>query len=124
MLVLSRKLNQSIVIGDQIEVVVLEIKGDVVKIGVKAPRDVSVYRQEVFVDIQAENARAAGADRATAQVSNAGALLKQALGNKPFGGSPGAGFARPAPAKVQPGDASPNSPKARGESEGDPGRGG
>ena len=103
--------------------VVLEIKGDVVKIGVKAPRDVSVYRQEVFVEIQAENTRAAGADRAVAQVSNAGALLKQALGNKPSFGTPGAGFARPAPAKVQPEDAKSKSSKAGGDPEGDSGRG-
>lgn len=102
MLVLSRKLNQSIVIGEQIEIVVLEIKGDVVKIGVKAPRDVSVYRQEVFVEIQAENTRAAGSDRPSSQVSNAGALLKQALGGKPFTGAPGAGFGRPSAAKVRP----------------------
>lgn len=96
MLVLSRKLNQSIVIGEQVEVVVLEIKGDVVKLGVKAPREVSVYRQEVFVEIQAENTRAAGADRKAAKVSDAGALLKQALGKAPFKGAPGSGFGRPA----------------------------
>ena len=99
MLVLSRKLNQAIVIGEDVEVVVLEIKGDYVKLGVKAPRDVSVYRQEVFVEIREENARAADADRPATKVPDAGALLKQALRQPRFSGEPGAGFGSP-PARV------------------------
>lgn len=83
-LVLSRKTNQSIMIGEDIEVVVLEIKGDSVKIGLKAPRDVPVYRQEIYLEIKAENERAATAAasvaKSTTAVPNAGALLKQALG--------------------------------------------
>lgn len=58
MLVLTRKLNESIMIGDQIEVMVLEIREGHVKLGIKAPRDVSVHRQEVFAEIRAENLRA------------------------------------------------------------------
>lgn len=80
MLVLSRKPNQSIIIGEDIEVVVLEIKGDTVKIGLKAPRDVKVYRQEIYAEIKAENERAAAA--AAAPATDAAKLLKQALQKK------------------------------------------
>ncbi|MBS1723740.1 MAG: carbon storage regulator CsrA [Armatimonadetes bacterium] len=55
MLVLTRKVNQSIVIGDGIEVVVLEVRGEQVRLGIKAPRDVAVHRKEVFEQILAEN---------------------------------------------------------------------
>ncbi|PKL75586.1 MAG: carbon storage regulator [Candidatus Melainabacteria bacterium HGW-Melainabacteria-1] len=58
MLVLTRKLNESIMIGDQIEVMVLEIREGHVKIGIKAPRDVTVHRQEVYAEIRDENLRA------------------------------------------------------------------
>lgn len=78
MLVLSRKLNQSIMIGEDVEVVVLEIKGDTVKIGIKAPRTVPVFRQEVFLEIKAENLRAAS-EGAKAPREDASQLLKQAL---------------------------------------------
>ena len=55
MLVLTRKLHQSIVIGDGIEVVVLEVRGEQVRIGIKAPKDVAVHRKEVFDQIQEAN---------------------------------------------------------------------
>jgi carbon storage regulator len=55
MLVLTRKLHQSIVIGDGIEIVVLEIRGEQVRIGIKAPRDVKVHRKEIYDQIQDEN---------------------------------------------------------------------
>jgi carbon storage regulator len=55
MLVLTRKLQQSIVIGDEIEVVVLEIRGEQVRIGIKAPKNVTVHRQEIYDQIQEEN---------------------------------------------------------------------
>lgn len=54
MLVLTRKANQSIMIGDGIEVSVLAIMGEKVRIGIQAPRDVPVYRKEVYLEIQKE----------------------------------------------------------------------
>lgn len=59
MLVLTRKVDQSIMIGDDIKVVIVDIRGDQVKIGIDAPRDISVHRQEIYLDIQLENKRAA-----------------------------------------------------------------
>lgn len=58
MLVLARKKNERILIGDQIEISIIEIKGDQVKIGIQAPKNVSVYRHEVYEAIQAENLEA------------------------------------------------------------------
>lgn len=55
MLVLTRKVHQSIVIGDGIEVVVLEVRGEQVRLGIKAPKDVSVHRKEIYEQIQEEN---------------------------------------------------------------------
>jgi len=52
MLVLTRRLNQSIKIGDNIEVTIIEVRGDQVRLGVSAPRDVSVHRKEVYLQIQ------------------------------------------------------------------------
>ena len=51
MLVLTRRKNQSIVIGDQIVVTVLEVKGDQIRLGITAPRDVQVYREELLADL-------------------------------------------------------------------------
>lgn len=62
MLVLTRKVNQSIVIGDGVEVVVLEVRGEQVRIGIKAPRDVAVHRKEIYEQIQEENVSASGTD--------------------------------------------------------------
>lgn len=55
MLVLARKLNESIMIGDEIELIVIDIKGDQVKLGIKAPRRIAVHRKEVYEEIQQEN---------------------------------------------------------------------
>jgi carbon storage regulator len=55
MLVLTRKLNESIMIGDSVEVTVVEVKGEQVKLGIKAPKDVKVHRKEVYLAIQSEN---------------------------------------------------------------------
>ena len=53
MLALSRKQGESIVIGNNIEITVLEAKGDQVKIGISAPKSVPVYRKEIYAQIQA-----------------------------------------------------------------------
>ena len=61
MLVLTRKSNQSIMIGDDIEISVLAIMGEKVRIGIEAPRSVPVFRREVYVEIQED--QAAGEER-------------------------------------------------------------
>lgn len=55
MLVLTRKINQSIIIGDDVEVVVLEVRGEQVRLGIRAPKSVAVHRKEIYEQIQAEN---------------------------------------------------------------------
>ena len=59
MLILSRKIGEKIMIGDDISVSIIEVRGDQVRIGVNAPKNVKVYRQEVFDAIKAENKAAA-----------------------------------------------------------------
>ena len=58
MLALSRKKNEAIVINNNVEITVLEIKGDQVKLGISAPKEVPVYRKEVYVQIQEANREA------------------------------------------------------------------
>lgn len=60
MLALARKVNQSIMIGNNVEITILEIKGDQIKIGINAPKSVPIYRKEIYVQIQEENKKAAG----------------------------------------------------------------
>ena len=55
MLALSRKKDESIIIGDEIEVKILDISGDKVRIGIEAPREISIHRQEIYLQIQEEN---------------------------------------------------------------------
>lgn len=62
MLALSRKKNETIVINNDIEITVLDIKGDQVKIGITAPKSVPVYRKEVYIQIQESNKAASAAD--------------------------------------------------------------
>ncbi len=59
MLVLSRKLEESIMIGDKIEIKVIAVHGETVKLGITAPRNIPVHRKEVYVEIEKENIRAA-----------------------------------------------------------------
>lgn len=58
MLALARKINQSIMVGNEIEITLLEIKGDQVKLGITAPKSVPIYRKEIYVQIQEENKNA------------------------------------------------------------------
>lgn len=58
MLALSRKLNQSIIVNDDIEITVLEIKGDQIKIGIDAPKTVPIYRKEIYTQIKDSNKEA------------------------------------------------------------------
>ena len=58
MLALSRKKNEALVIDNRIEVTILEIKGDQVKVGISAPKEVPIYRKEVYLQIQEANKQA------------------------------------------------------------------
>jgi len=63
MLVLTRKSNQSIMIGDDIEVSVLSIMGEKVRVGIQAPRDIPVFRKEVYLEIQQRRLEAGSSAR-------------------------------------------------------------
>jgi carbon storage regulator len=78
MLVLSRKKGQSIIIGDNIEITVVEIQGDTVRIGVNAPREVAIHRQEVFDQIAAENQQAQQSEGLQIKLRQLSELSKQA----------------------------------------------
>jgi len=80
MLVITRKQEQSIIIGGEVEVIILGISKDGVRLGIKAPRSVQVHRREVFEAIAAEN-RAATA--AKAPIQDAAALIRAAQVRKP-----------------------------------------
>lgn len=58
MLALSRKKNEALVINNNVEITILDIKGDQVKIGITAPKEVPIYRKEVYIQIQEANKQA------------------------------------------------------------------
>ena len=58
MLTLSRKKNESLIVNNNIEVTILDIKGDQVKVGISAPKEVPIYRKEIYLQIQAANQNA------------------------------------------------------------------
>lgn len=74
MLILTRKTNEKIRIGNDITITIIEVRGDQVKVGIEAPKDVKVFRQEVFNAIQSEN-------KAASEISDAAgiAALKKLL---------------------------------------------
>ena len=72
MLALSRKKNEALIINNNIEITILEIKGEQVKLGISAPKEVPVYRKEVYIQIQEANKEAINVDGSEA--------LKQLLG--------------------------------------------
>lgn len=62
MLALSRKQNESIIIGNNIEITILEVKGDQVKLGINAPKSIPIYRKEIYIQIQEANKEAVTSD--------------------------------------------------------------
>lgn len=62
MLVLSRQKDESIIIGDDIEVIIVDVRGDKVRLGINAPRSISVHRKEIYEAIQREKAEKAEAE--------------------------------------------------------------
>jgi carbon storage regulator len=62
MLVLSRQRDESIIIGDNIIITIVDIRGDKVRLGIQAPKEITVHRQEVYDAIQRENAKSAEED--------------------------------------------------------------
>lgn len=73
MLVLARKTGESIMIGNQIEVVIVGVEGDNVKLGIRAPKEVEIFRKEIYLNIQASNKEAAQGSLQLQQLSE---LLK------------------------------------------------
>ncbi|MEX0726086.1 MAG: carbon storage regulator CsrA [Planctomycetaceae bacterium] len=69
MLVLSRQRDESIIIGDNIVITVVDIRGDKVRLGIQAPTEISVHRQEVYEAIQREQQRTATGEQANAAAS-------------------------------------------------------
>ncbi|HEY2273643.1 MAG TPA: carbon storage regulator CsrA [Jatrophihabitantaceae bacterium] len=59
MLILTRRVGENVIVGDDIVISVIEVRGDAVRIGVQAPRTLSVHREEVWLELQKANARAA-----------------------------------------------------------------
>ncbi len=62
MLALSRKKNEAIIVNNNVEITILEVKGDQVKIGITAPKEVPIYRKEVYAQIQEANKEAVNVD--------------------------------------------------------------
>jgi len=75
LLVLARRINESIMIGDDIEVVIVDIKGDQIKLGIRAPKNVSVHRSEIFKEIKDQNRQAANS--APQSIQNARDLIEK-----------------------------------------------
>lgn len=59
MLVLTRRSGESVMIGDDVVITVLEVRGDVIRLGIRAPREVQVHREEIYRELQASNHEAA-----------------------------------------------------------------
>ncbi|MBQ7558604.1 MAG: carbon storage regulator CsrA [Lachnospiraceae bacterium] len=70
MLALSRKRGESLIIGNNVEVTILDVKNEQVKIGISAPREVPIYRKEVWIQIQEANKAAAAVEDNIAAVRN------------------------------------------------------
>jgi carbon storage regulator len=75
MLVLARKKGQSIVVNDNIELVVVDVQKDVVRLGIKAPQNVTIFRKEIYEEIMEENKKAVSAKKV-----NLSGIIKQSKG--------------------------------------------
>ncbi len=84
MLVLTRHINEKIIIGDNIEITVVDIQGDQVSLGIEAPREVPIHRKEIYEAIQAENRRAA--QSVSGNLSRISQLLKRGQKGENEGG--------------------------------------
>ncbi len=93
MLVLSRRKDETIMIGDDIEITIVDVRGDTVRLGIQAPRSVSVHRKEIYNAIQAENIAAAQQESIPDEsaVGGLGQLLKSA---ETAGGVPSSAFGK------------------------------
>jgi carbon storage regulator len=94
MLVLSRKINQAIMIGDDVRIVIVGVERDQVKVGIEAPRDIPVHRSEVYEEIQRSNRQAVELASAGPAQAKTGGAVSAPLGIQ----------SRPTPAKVPPGE--------------------
>ena len=83
MLVLSRKVNQSIMVGDNVRVVVVAVDRDQVKLGIEAPREIAVHRSEIYEEIQRSNRAAAEAPAAPAAAASRATLEPRKKSPKP-----------------------------------------
>jgi carbon storage regulator len=77
-LVLSRRVGESVVIGTDVVVTVLEVRGDIIRVGIEAPRDVTVHRSEVFEAIEAANRAAAAPDESAVSALTAAVTARTA----------------------------------------------
>jgi carbon storage regulator len=77
-LVLSRRVGESVVIGTDVVVTVLEVRGDIIRVGIEAPRDVPVHRSEVFEAIEAANRAAAAPDASAVSALTAAVAARTA----------------------------------------------
>ena len=82
MLVLARRVNESIMIGDEIEVVVIDIKGDQVKLGINAPKKVTVHRKEIYEEIKKENIAASNTPFAPESLRDLSDFFQRGKGEK------------------------------------------
>lgn len=76
MLVLTRKIGEKLVIGNEVVLEVLEVNGDVVRIGITAPRETSIHRYEVFMEIQKANEAASSVEVQTTAIEGLAAKLR------------------------------------------------
>ena len=75
MLILTRRVGESVIVGDDIVISVIEVRGDAVRIGIQAPRSVSVHREEVYLELQRANEQAASSSDAAI-----GAVVEELMG--------------------------------------------